>query len=37
VTSQIGELLAAAVMRGYDQKAGCAACGACSALPTAGG
>ncbi|MDT4948902.1 MAG: hypothetical protein QOJ37_1497 [Pseudonocardiales bacterium] len=37
VTSQIGELLAAAGMRGYDQKAGCAACGACSALPTAGG
>jgi radical SAM protein (TIGR04043 family) len=37
VTSRIGELLAEAGMQGYDQKAGCAACGACSALPSAGG
>ncbi|WP_375486702.1 MSMEG_0568 family radical SAM protein [uncultured Jatrophihabitans sp.] len=37
VTSRVGELLAAAGMLGADQKAGCAACGACSALQTAGG
>jgi radical SAM protein (TIGR04043 family) len=37
VTSRIGELLAEAGMQGYEQKAGCAACGACSALPSAGG
>lgn len=37
VTSRVGELLAEAGMLGADQKAGCAACGACSALQTAGG
>ncbi|WP_375497562.1 MSMEG_0568 family radical SAM protein [uncultured Jatrophihabitans sp.] len=37
VTSRVGELLADAGMLGADQKAGCAACGACSALQTAGG
>ncbi|HEY2765340.1 MAG TPA: MSMEG_0568 family radical SAM protein [Pseudonocardiaceae bacterium] len=37
VTSQVAELLAAAGMRGADQQAGCAACGACSALASAGG
>ena len=37
VTSRVGELLEAAGMRGADQSAGCAACGACSALTTAGG
>jgi radical SAM protein (TIGR04043 family) len=37
VTDRVAELLAAAGMRGAEQKAGCAACGACSALPSAGG
>ncbi|GAB2481686.1 MSMEG_0568 family radical SAM protein [Jatrophihabitans fulvus] len=37
VTSRVGELLEQADMRGSEQKAGCAACGACSALSTAGG
>ena len=37
VTRQVGADLAAADMRGADQGAGCAACGACSALPFAGG
>ncbi len=37
VTDRVGELLVAAGMRGADQAAGCAACGACSALPSAGG
>ena len=37
VTSRVGELLAQAGMLGAGQKAGCAACGACSALQTAGG
>lgn len=36
VTSQVAQLLRDAGMRGEDQKAGCAACGACSALKTAG-
>jgi radical SAM protein (TIGR04043 family) len=37
VTDRVAELLVAAGMRGADQRAGCAACGACSALPAAGG
>jgi len=37
VTRAVADLLAAASMRGADQGAGCAACGACSALPQAGG
>jgi radical SAM protein (TIGR04043 family) len=37
VTSRVAVLLRAAGMRGADQGAGCAACGACSALPEAGG
>jgi radical SAM protein (TIGR04043 family) len=37
VTRRVGEALAAAGMRGADQAAGCAACGACSALQHAGG
>ncbi len=37
VTRRVGDLLAAAGMRGVDQEAGCAACGACSVLSTAGG
>lgn len=37
VTSRVADLLAAAGMRGADQQAGCAACGACSALAVAGG
>lgn len=37
VTSGVAELLRAADMRGADQQAGCAACGACSVLPSAGG
>lgn len=37
VTERVGSLLRAAEMRGEDQGAGCAACGACSALPEAGG
>ncbi|WP_440304731.1 MSMEG_0568 family radical SAM protein [Jatrophihabitans sp.] len=37
VTDRVAELLVAAGMRGADQRAGCAACGACSALAVAGG
>ena len=37
VTLRVGAALEAAGMRGADQGAGCAACGACSALLTAGG
>ena len=37
VTSRVAEMLTEAGMHGYEQKAGCAACGACSALPSAGG
>jgi radical SAM protein (TIGR04043 family) len=37
VTSRVAELLLAAGMTGADQQAGCAACGACSALKAAGG
>jgi hypothetical protein len=37
VTRRVGAALAAANMRGADQRAGCAACGACSALMDAGG
>jgi radical SAM protein (TIGR04043 family) len=37
VTEQVAALLRAAGMAGTDQQAGCAACGACSALQTAGG
>lgn len=37
VTTRVAGALAAAGMRGADQGAGCAACGACSALATAGG
>jgi radical SAM protein (TIGR04043 family) len=37
VTARVAALLRAAGMRGADQRAGCAACGACSALSTAGG
>ena len=37
VTRRVGDLLAATGMRGADQRAGCAACGACSVLSTAGG
>jgi radical SAM protein (TIGR04043 family) len=37
VTGRVAELLRAAGMRGSDQRAGCAACGACSALAVAGG
>jgi len=37
VTRRVGQSLAAAGMRGVDQVAGCAACGACSALQQAGG
>ncbi|WP_375480780.1 MSMEG_0568 family radical SAM protein [uncultured Jatrophihabitans sp.] len=37
VTDRVAELLVSAGMRGADQRAGCAACGACSALATAGG
>jgi radical SAM protein (TIGR04043 family) len=37
VTSRVARLLADAGMRGADQRAGCAACGACSALAEAGG
>jgi radical SAM protein (TIGR04043 family) len=37
VTERIGKLLQAANMTGSDQEAGCAACGACSALKVAGG
>jgi radical SAM protein (TIGR04043 family) len=37
VTQQVAAKLRAAGMSGADQKAGCAACGACSVLRTAGG
>ncbi|QHE70966.1 MSMEG_0568 family radical SAM protein [Rhodococcus sp. WAY2] len=37
VTSRVAKELQAAGMRGADQKAGCAACGACSVLQNAGG
>lgn len=37
VTERVAALLRAAGMRGADQGAGCAACGACSVLSTAGG
>ncbi|WP_242179826.1 MSMEG_0568 family radical SAM protein [Saccharopolyspora soli] len=37
VTKAVAERLRAAGMSGADQKAGCAACGACSVLRTAGG
>ena len=37
VTARVGELLRAAGMAGADQRAGCAACGGCSALAAAGG
>ncbi|MGI5461074.1 MSMEG_0568 family radical SAM protein [Streptomyces sp. CA-249302] len=37
VTAGVAGKLRAAGMRGADQKAGCAACGACSVLPAAGG
>ena len=37
VTRRVGAALRAAGMRGADQGAGCAACGACSALGSAGG
>ncbi len=37
VTDRVAELLAEAGMRGADQSAGCAACGACSCLSSAGG
>lgn len=37
VTAAVGAMLRAAGMAGADQKAGCAACGACSVLPAAGG
>jgi radical SAM protein (TIGR04043 family) len=37
VTERVGELLRQAGMLGSDQQAGCAACGACSALRSAGG
>ena len=36
VTARVATLLRDAGMRGADQRAGCAACGACSALQTAG-
>jgi radical SAM protein (TIGR04043 family) len=37
VTGRVAALLRAAGMTGADQQAGCAACGACSVLSTAGG
>lgn len=37
VTARVADVLVAVGMRGADQGAGCAACGACSALPAAGG
>ncbi|MDQ1556929.1 MAG: hypothetical protein QOI02_1931, partial [Actinomycetota bacterium] len=36
ITSRVAVALQAAGMHGSDQKAGCAACGACSILKTAG-
>lgn len=37
ITGRVAELLRAAGMRGADQEAGCAACGACGLLSSAGG
>jgi radical SAM protein (TIGR04043 family) len=37
ITERVAELLISAGMKGTDQKAGCAACGGCSALSAAGG
>jgi radical SAM protein (TIGR04043 family) len=37
VTDRVGALLRKAEMRGADQEAGCAACGACSSLSAVGG
>jgi len=37
ITFRVSQALIAAGMKGSDQTAGCAACGACSALQTAGG
>ncbi len=37
ISMRVAALLQAAGMRGGDQRAGCAACGACSALSSAGG
>jgi hypothetical protein len=37
VTERVAALLRAAGMRGADQRAGCAACGACGVLQAAGG
>jgi hypothetical protein len=37
VTQAVAERLRTAGMSGADQQAGCAACGACSVLRTAGG
>ena len=37
VSRRVGRALSAAGMLGAQQKAGCAACGACSVLPSAGG
>ncbi|GAA1274444.1 MSMEG_0568 family radical SAM protein [Sphaerisporangium rubeum] len=37
ITVRVAALLGEAGMTGADQQAGCAACGACSALPAAGG
>nr|WP_269751456.1 MSMEG_0568 family radical SAM protein [Mycolicibacterium mengxianglii] len=37
VTDRVATLLRQAAMSGADQQAGCAACGACSLLPAAGG
>ena len=37
ITARVAKELQAAGMRGADQKAGCAACGACSVLQTMGG
>jgi hypothetical protein len=36
VTARVAAVLRAAGMRGADQRAGCAACGACSGLAAAG-
>ncbi|MCU1406891.1 MAG: family radical protein [Glaciihabitans sp.] len=37
ISRRVADLLVAAGMKGSDQKAGCAACGACGILKTAGG
>ena len=37
VTRRVADVLRGAEMRGADQGAGCAACGACSALASGGG